>query len=127
MNTPKLAPWTLVLRFVLELMALVAWGWTGWSLGEAQGWQPWLSCLGLPVVALAAWGVFNVPGDPSRSGRAPVVVAGPVRLTLEAAFFGGAWLGLAWTGALWWAVALGALTVVHYATSIRRLVWMVGR
>jgi len=127
MDTPKLPPGTLVLRFVLELLALVAWGWTGWTVGEASGWLRGVPTLGLPLAAVVVWGLFNVPGDPSRSGRAPVVVRGVVRLALEAVFFGGAWMGLALAGDPWWALAMGVLTVVHYATSTRRLSWMARR
>jgi hypothetical protein len=48
----------------------------------------------IPLLAATAWGVFNVKGDPSRSGKAPVPVPGIVRLLLELAFFGSATLAL---------------------------------
>lgn len=122
-----MAPGNLLLRFVLELVALAAWGWTGWIAGEAWGVLPWLPAFGLPLVAVVVWGTFNVPGDPSRSGRAPVAVAGWVRLAVEAAFWGGAWAGLAANGTPGWALGLAGLTVVHYAASVKRLAWMVRR
>lgn len=127
MDTPKRVPGNLLLRFLLEIAALVAWGWTGWTFGSTAGWVPWAPAFGIPLVAAVAWGTFNVPGDPSRSGRTPVAVPGLVRLALEAAFLGGAWAGLAWAGAPGWAGALGVVSVVHYAASVKRLAWMVRR
>jgi hypothetical protein len=127
METPMLSPGTLILRFVLELAALGAWGWVGWTAGEAWGAVPWLPAFALPLTAVVVWGTFNVPGDPSRSGRAPVPVAGWVRLGVEAVFFVGAWAGLAAVGAPVWAAVLGGVTVVQYATSVKRLAWMVRR
>ena len=62
-----------------------------WAFQTAPpGAAAWLAGLGLPAIAAAAWVTFAVPGDPSRSGRAPVPVPGWVRLLLELAVFLGA-------------------------------------
>jgi hypothetical protein len=62
------------------LGALIYWG---FQVGEG----PMKIVLGvlLPLLAATVWGTFRVPNDP---GKAPVAVRGPVRLLLEAAFFG---------------------------------------
>ena len=36
-----------------------------------------------PIIIAVVWGTFAVPDDPSRSGAAPIVVAGFVRLAIE--------------------------------------------
>jgi len=43
--------------------------------------------LTLPIFAAAIWGIFAVPDDPSRSGNAPVIAPGLVRIVIELAFF----------------------------------------
>lgn len=107
-----------VLRFILEVAALVLlslWGW------ESAG---WLLGLGLPIIAAAVWGIFNVPGDPSRSGKAPVPVPGSVRLVIEGAIF------IAATAAAWavFGILPATLFVVvvasHYARSGARIRWL---
>jgi hypothetical protein len=75
---------------------------------------------------MTLWGVFAVPGDPSRSGRAPVPVPGAVRLLVEAAFFGAATAALVRDGATW-AIAFAGIVVVHYALSYDRVAWLLGR
>lgn len=76
-------PLNLGLRFLLELLALFAMGYWGWAqhLGLARFF--WM--IGLPLVAAVLWGTLRVPGHP---GPAPVAVSGPLRLFLEAVFFG---------------------------------------
>lgn len=76
-------PINLALRFALELSALAALGAWGW--GRGSGWTAAALAIGLPLAAAVVWGTFAVIGDPSRSGKAPVPVPGPVRLALEVA------------------------------------------
>ena len=66
-----------------------AWGWQ-----QGEGPERYVFALLVPLVAAAAWGVLAVPGDRSRSGKAPVAVPGAVRLGVEAAFFAFAVLAL---------------------------------
>ena len=47
-----------------------------------------LVLIGLPLVLATIWGVFNVPNDPSRSGKAVVKVNGIIRLVIELVLFG---------------------------------------
>lgn len=73
-----LSPVDAPLRGLLELAALLAlgyWGWTTHAGLAAVGWA-----VGLPVLAAVLWGTFRVPGDP---GDAPVAVPGTLRLALD--------------------------------------------
>ena len=81
-------PVNLALRFILELGALVAMAMWGWHLGGGtEGWFGYIFAMALPILAAIIWGIFNVPNDPSRSGAAPIIVPGFVRLLIELAFF----------------------------------------
>lgn len=115
-------PINLVARFVLELCALGSVGWFGWA--RFDGPLRWIAMLALPVVLATLWGVFAVPGDPSRSGSAVVAVPGVVRLLLELAVFGAAVTALVYGGAPRAAAALGGAAVVHYALSWDRIAWL---
>lgn len=118
-------PANLVLRFTLELAALYGMARFGWHTW--QGWPRYVLCVLLPVLAAAAWGTFAVPGDPSRSGSAPVSVPGWLRLLIEAAFFAlGAW-AYAQSSAPWSALALSLATVLHYLVSFDRVRWLLTR
>ena len=118
-------PLNLGLRFVLELAALIAVAWWGWA-AFGDGFQ-WAAVIAAPLTAAAAWGTFNVAGDPSRSGRAPVPVPGPIRLVLEIAFFGlGAW-ALAFVGPSLAGWIFAAIVAGHYALSWDRVAWLLRR
>lgn len=110
--------WNLALRFLLELAAWTGFAWGGWQLGS------WPLGLGLLVLTVVAWGTFAVPHDPSRGGRAPVAVSGPVRLVVEVLVLGGGcvtfWLG----GAPVIAIVLGALNVIHHVFALDRIRWL---
>jgi len=107
----------LALRFVLELCALAAMGRWGWTK------HAWVG-IAVPLVAISFWGVFNVPGDPSRSGQAPIPVPGMLRLLLEAVLFGfAAWaLGQPRASAIF-----AGMVLLHYALSLDRLRWLLAR
>ena len=83
-----------------------------------------LGIIGVIVLAAVVWGTFAVPEDPSRSGKAPIPVPGAVRLVIELALFAaGTWAFFAADRPLW-GLALGILTVIHYALSYDRIVWL---
>src|SRR5690606_19890911 len=65
-------PLNLGLRFLLELVALFAVGYWGWT--QHQGVMRFVLAIGLPALLAAAWGIFRVPGDASASGEAIVAV-----------------------------------------------------
>jgi hypothetical protein len=115
-------PVNLGVRFILELIALIAIGIWGWNL--TTGVLGYLLAIGLPVLAAVVWGVFRVPGDASASGDAPVPVPGFVRLLIELSLFALAIWGLGQVGQSNFAFVLGAVVVVHYAISYDRIAWL---
>lgn len=125
MNPPKMAAWNLALRFGLEIAALVGLATAAWRLSDGA-WR-WAAVIAVPLVAAAIWGTFNVPGDPSRSGAAPVEVPGALRLALELIVLGAGAAGFLARGPRAAGFALGTLVVVHYATSIPRIQWLVSK
>jgi hypothetical protein len=110
------APLNLALRFFLELAVWGAMGYWGWT--QHRGMWRWLLAVGVPLVAMALWGVFRVPGD----GGPPVVaVPGWSRLLLEfAQFVVAVWL-LVDADRRGWAIALAALLILHNALSYDRI------
>jgi len=121
----KMEPWNLGLRFILELSALGAMG--SWGYDKGDGAMRYVYMIGVPVVAAAAWGIFAVEGDPSRSGNTILQTPGYARLALEVAFFGfSAWAlhDLAYTNL---AYTMGGLVLFHYAVSYERIIWLIER
>ncbi len=118
-------PINLTLRFLLELTALIGisiWGWN-----QSDNWLHYLLGIGLPIIVAAIWGTFNVPEDPSRSGKAPIVVPGIVRLLIELSVFGsGAWafFDLNFSTIAW---VMVITTVIHYLFSLDRIKWLAQR
>lgn len=115
-------PLNLALRFALELAALGAMAYWGWTQNDGA-WR-WIAALGLPLIAAALWGTFRVPNDPRE---APIAVPGAIRLLLEAAFFGGAVLLLALADQSRAALIFGVIIVLHYIASYDRVLRLVGR
>lgn len=115
-------PLNLALRFVLELVAWGALGYWGWT--QHQGALRWLLAIGLPLVAMAAWGTFRVPGDPKD---APVAVPGAVRLALELLEFGLAALLLYQAGQQQAGIVFAVVVILHYLVSYDRIAWLLAR
>jgi hypothetical protein len=117
-------PLNLVVRFLLEILALVALG--AWAKAQFPGALGFALMILIPLLAATAWGIFNVKGDPSRSGKAPVPIPGVVRLLLELALFGSAtWALFRLNPTYGW--IFGAVTLVHYFLSYDRIVWLLKR
>ena len=125
MNPPAMGGWNLALRFGLELAALAGLAVAAWDI--TSGTIRWIAAVGVVVVAAAVWGTFNVPDDPSRSGAAPVVVSGSVRLGLEFVTLGAGVAGWAITGHPVMALAFSILIVFHYGASTDRIHWLLSR
>jgi hypothetical protein len=117
-------PINLAFRFFLELAALAAMALWGFHHG---GLLRHALAIGAPLLAAALWGIFAVPGDPSRSGSAPIPVPGAVRLALEAMFFGLATWGLFVIGRRETAAILAIAVMAHYAISHDRVAWLLRR
>jgi hypothetical protein len=115
-------PINLALRFLLEIAALFALGYWGWT--QHEGLWRFVWSIGLVILAAVIWGTFAVPEDPSRSGKAPVPVPGVVRLGIELAYFAaGTWAFIA-AGQPLWGWTLGGLTLIHYILSYDRVLWL---
>lgn len=81
----------------------------------------------MPLAAAVAWVVFNVIGDPSRSGAAPIEVPGWTRLAIELAILAAGAVAFAIAGRLVVALVDAALIVFHYALSWPRIRWLLQR
>ncbi len=117
-----MAGWNLALRFGLELAALAGLAVGAWTL--TSGSARWIAVVALPLTAAVIWGAFNVLDDPSRSGAAPVEVAGWMRLAIELLILGGGAAALVLAGRSNVAVVLALLVVLQYLTSWSRIEWL---
>lgn len=115
-------PINLIFRFLLEIVALFAFGFWGWTL--SHGWSKLVLALGIPIILAVVWGVFAVPGDPSRSGLAPVAIPGFLRVILELAFFSFAYWCIKEIGYGKLSLLFGILVLLHYILSLDRLKWL---
>jgi hypothetical protein len=111
-----------MVRFVLEINALIVFGFWGWMQSETH--IRIVFAFGLPIVLSAAWGIFAVPNDPSRSGKAPVVISGKLRLVLELAFFGFAVWCLKDLLLSELSLAFAVVILIHYIVSYDRIQWL---
>ena len=116
-------PLNLALRFLLEIAALVAIGY--WGFSQHTGIWRFIIGIGGPLLAAVLWGTFAVPDDPSRSGKAPVPIPGVIRLVLELSLFGFAAWALYDAGSTMLALIMAGLTIVHYALSYDRVAWLI--
>ncbi len=110
------------MRFGLEITALVSIATVAWQ--GTEGVLRWIAVVGAPLAAVVLWGTFNVKGDPSRSGKAPVEVSGWVRLLLEVFILGAGAVGLLVVVGAWLAAAFVALTALHYVVAWKRIIWL---
>lgn len=115
-------PINLAIRLILEICALVSVGIWGWN--QSDGWLKFILAFGLPALLASIWGIFNVPNDPSRSGRAPIVVPGIIRLAIELGFFIVAIWSLFDTGFTESGLVFGILVIIHYIVSYIRIKWL---
>lgn len=107
------------------MAAFTGFAWAGWHL--ADGFLALVLAVVLPTVAATVWGVFAVPDDPSRGGKAPVPVPGWLRLVLELLIFGGGVAGFAFFAAPVAGAILAGLVVVHLAFSTGRTRWLLAQ
>jgi hypothetical protein len=117
-------PYNLALRFLLEVLALVAVGYWGWS--TSSGWLRYVLALVVPLVISILWATFRVPAE-SPGGKAPVAVPGWARLLLEAAVFAFATWGLADAGAPLAGVIFAGVVIIHYLLSFNRVINLLRR
>ncbi len=118
-------PVNLGLRFLLELSALLTMGIWGWQQ-RVDGLR-FVLALSIPLLLAIIWGVFAVPNDPSRSGKAPVPIPGLLRLVIELAFFALAAWALYDLGHVIPALVLGIISLLHSLISYDRVWWLLAR
>lgn len=104
---------------------LISLGMWGWAQGE--GASRIFYSLATPILAAALWGLFAVPDDPSRSGKAPMPVPGWTRIILELVLFSVAVLALYTLRYPVIAFVFALAVVGHYVWSFGRMVWLVKR
>jgi hypothetical protein len=108
-------PVNLAVRFLLELIILVALGMWGWHL--FAGWEQYAAAIIMPALAATLWGVFRIPNDP---GKAPVKTPGLIRLLMELGLFGlTVWILFA-LNYITFGYTIALIVIVHYVVSYDR-------
>jgi len=118
-------PINLILRFLLEISALVSVGVWGWKVSD--GWIRFVLSIGIPIILSIIWGIFAVPNDPSRSGSAPVVTPGVIRFGIELGFFAFAIWSLYDMGLKKLSLFFGVIVALHYIVSYDRITWLLSQ
>ena len=115
-------PVNLILRFLLEIIAFISLGIWGWK--QSESWLRLVLAIGIPIIIAIIWGTFAVPNDPSRSGSAPVITAGFMRLIIELGIFCFAIWSL--SDMEWNRISLifGIVVLAHYIVSYDRVLWL---
>lgn len=115
-------PLNLAIRFLLEITGFMSLGIWGWH--QSGGWLRFLLAIGIPLIFALIWGTFAVPDDPSRSGKAPVVTPGIIRLAIEMVFFVCAIWSLYDVGFKKQGAVFCIIVVLHYTLSYDRIKWL---
>ena len=118
-------PINLMIRFILELIALASVGFWAWK--SFDGPLQYILGIGSPILMTIIWGTFAVPDDPSRSGKAPIPVPGLVRLLLEFMFFAFAVWALYDLKQDKLSYILGGIVIIHYLISYDRISWLLSQ
>jgi len=115
-------PVNLLIRFILELLCLFSSGFWAWVNYDNA--LRYVLSFGIPVLLAFLWGTFAVKNDPSRSGKAPVPVAGWLRLLMEFAFFSfGIWASYK-SGYVLASILFAVIILLHYLVSYDRIIWL---
>jgi hypothetical protein len=114
----------LAVRFLLELAALVAFGYWGWH--ATDGPLRFILAIELPLLLAVIWGVFGVTGDTRGNGTAPVPVAGWVRLVIELGILHGAGVALIVAGLPVPGVVYLVVLIVQNVIAYERVIWLLG-
>ncbi|MGW8314987.1 MAG: YrdB family protein [Bacteroidales bacterium] len=118
-------PVNLLFRLLLELTAIVVFG--AWGYHLSDNWTRFMLALLVPLFFAALWGIFAVPGDPSRSGKTVIPTPGKVRLILELLFFSAATGMISALTKPWLAWMFGGIVLIHYIISYDRISWLLNR
>lgn len=112
-------PLNLALRFLLELVLLFVFAYWGWH--RFSGSAKYLVAIGSPLLAAVVWAIFKVDGDPDK---AIVSIPGWLRLLYEMVLFTVATLFLFQLQLASWAIIFIIVSVLHYAFSYQRILWL---
>lgn len=118
-------PINLIIRFLLEITALVSVGMWGWK--QNDGWLRYVLAIGIPLILAAIWGTFNVQDDPSRSGSAPIPTPGLIRLAIELGMFALAIWALYDSGFTKASLIFAIIVLLHYLASYDRVIWLLSK
>ena len=108
-------------RFILELVALFALGYWGWT--QPPGILRYLLAPGLPILAAVIWNTFQAI-EPVAPKPIRVVVQGRVRLILELVLFGLAVTAFITSDHIFLGIVFSLLISLHYLTSMDRISWL---
>lgn len=101
----------LVLRFLLEVAAIVALAYAGWRIPEAQA-ARWTGAIAAPTVFVVLWGLVAAPKRANGLSQRHKDVIGTVLLLVAAA-------GLALAGRPALAIASGVVVIANAALLLR--------
>jgi hypothetical protein len=93
------------LRFLIEISALVIFGYWGFRVSQGT-FMKYLLGIGIPLLVAVIWGMFGSP-------KAPYGLTGIPYLLLEIIIFGLPAVALFFSGKQTWAVLYGTVTVVN--------------
>lgn len=121
----KLSQMNLLLRFSLEVAALIFIGVFAWT--HFNGFFKYVLTLVLPIAVMIIWSVFAVPNDPSRSGQTVIAVNGVIRLFIELLIFAMAVAALYFSNLKTVCIIFFCLILLHYITSAGRIKWLLNQ
>jgi hypothetical protein len=116
-------PANLLLRFALEIVALVGVG--QWAWQKFDGSLRYLAGIGLPLLLYLAWGAFKTPGEPGPGSRRVLLpIPGRARILFEAVWFLFAVGCMFASGNPILGVSVALALLLHYFWSAERVVWL---
>ncbi|MGG7219586.1 YrdB family protein [Bacillus sp. ATD] len=121
----KLNQANLLLRFILEMTALISIGVFAWL--SFNGYFKYVFTLVLPIAVMIVWSVFAVPHDPSRSGQTVIPVNGITRLVIELLIFAMAVAALYFSHLKPVGIIFLCLIILHYIISAERIKWLLNQ
>ncbi|MDN0189802.1 YrdB family protein [Bacillus subtilis] len=121
----KLNQANLLLRFILEIAALISIGVFAWI--SFDGYFKYVLTLVLPIAVMIVWSVFAVPHDPSRSGQTVIPVNGITRLVIELLIFAMAVAALYFSHFKPVGIIFLCLIILHYIISAERIKWLLNQ
>ncbi|WP_416723636.1 YrdB family protein [Bacillus stercoris] len=121
----KLNQANLLLRFILEIAALISIGVFAWI--SFDGYFKYVLTLVLPIAVMIVWSVFAVPHDPSRSGQTVIPVNGVTRLVIEILIFAMAVVALYFSHLKPVGIIFLCLIILHYIISAERIKWLLNQ